>query len=64
MKLVKNTAGRLIPIEVNGEAQIPFQGINKFKPTGSKAKPPIRSCNDFPTDGNKVVKFHVFTIRS
>ncbi len=56
MKLVKNSAGRLIPIEVNDEAQIPFQGINKFKPSGNKAKPPIRSCKDFPVDGNKVVK--------
>jgi citrate lyase subunit alpha/citrate CoA-transferase len=56
MKLVKNAAGRLVPTEVNGNEQIPFQGINKFKPTGNKAKPPIRSCNDFPTDGNKVVK--------
>ena len=56
MKLVKNAAGRLVPTEVNGNEQIPFQGINKFKPTGNKAKPPIRSCKDFPADGNKVVK--------
>ena len=56
MKLIKNSIGRLVPTEVNGNEQIPFQGINKFKPTGNKAKPPIRSCNDFPTDGNKVVK--------
>jgi citrate lyase subunit alpha/citrate CoA-transferase len=56
MKLVKNAAGRFVPIEINGQKQIPFMGINKFKPTGDKAKPPIRSCNDFPTNGNKVVK--------
>jgi len=56
MNLVKNTAGRLVPIEVNGEQQIPFKGVNKFKPTGVKAKPPIRSCIDYPKDGNKFVK--------
>ena len=56
MKLVKNAAGRLVPTEVNGQEQIPFMGINKYKPSGNKAKPPIRSCKDYPSDGNKVVK--------
>jgi len=56
MKLVKNAAGRLVPTEVNGKKQIPFQGISKYKPTGNKAKPPIRSCKDFPLNGNKVIK--------
>ena len=56
MKLIKNAAGRLVPTEVNGETQIPFKGVNKYKPTGVKAKPPIRTCIDYPFDGNKVVK--------
>ncbi len=56
MKLVKNAAGRLIPSEVNGQSQIPFKGVNKYKPTGNKAKPPIKTCIDYPEDGNKVVK--------
>ena len=56
MKLVKNAAGRFVPIEVNGEPQIPFKGVDKYKPSGVKAKPPIRSCIDYPSDGNKVVK--------
>ncbi len=55
MKLVKNAAGRFVPAEVNGQEQIPFKGINKHKPSGNKAKPSIRSCVDFPSDGNKVV---------
>lgn len=55
MKLVKNAVGRLVPTEVNGEKQIPYKGIGKHKVTGNKAKPPIRSCNDYPSDGNKVV---------
>ena len=56
MKLVKNAAGRLVPTEVNGQQQIPFKGVNKYKPSGNKAKPPIRTCIDYPKDGNKVVK--------
>ena len=56
MNFVKNAAGRLVPTEVNRQKQIPFQGINKYKPRGSKAKPPIRTCIDYPEDGNKVVK--------
>ncbi len=56
MKLQKNAAGRLVPDEVNGEKQIRFMGVNKFKPEGYKAKPSIRTCIDYPMDGNKVVK--------
>jgi citrate lyase subunit alpha / citrate CoA-transferase len=56
MKLVKNAAGRLVPTVVNGKKQIPFKGINKYKPSGHKAAPPIRSCVDYPSDGNKVQK--------
>ena len=56
MKLIKNAAGRLVPTEVNGQEQIPFKGINKYRPKGHKAKPPIRTCIDYPKDGNKVVK--------
>lgn len=55
MKLVKNAANRLVPDEINGQKQIPFKGVNKYKPTGCKAKPPVRSCMDFPEDGNKIV---------
>lgn len=56
MKLVKNAAGRLVPTQINGQKQIPYKGIGKHKPTGNKAKPPIRSCADYPADGNKLVK--------
>ncbi len=56
MKLVKNAAGRLVPTTVNGEKQIPFKGVNKYKPTGRKYGPSIKSCVDYPLDGNKVVK--------
>ena len=56
MKLVKNKANRLVPDEINGQTQVPFQGVNKYKPSGIKAKPSVRSCIDYPSDGNKVVK--------
>ena len=56
MKLIENAAGRLVPTEVNGQKQIPFEGVNKHKPTGNKAKPPIRTCIDYPSDGNKLAK--------
>jgi citrate lyase subunit alpha/citrate CoA-transferase len=56
MKLVRNAAGRLVPTIVNGRKEIPFKGVDKYKPIGNKAKPPIRTCMDYPKDGNKVVK--------
>jgi len=56
MNLVKNTAGRLVPTEINGQEQIPFKGVSKYKPNGNKAKPPIRSCTNYPSSGNKVQK--------
>jgi citrate lyase subunit alpha/citrate CoA-transferase len=56
-ELVENAAGRLVPTVVNGQEQTPFHGVGKYKPTGRKAAPPIRSCNDYPADGNKVVSY-------
>ncbi len=56
MKLVKNAIGRKVPTVVNGLKSIPFKGVNKYKPSGNKAKPKINSCIDFPDNGNKIVK--------
>lgn len=56
-ELVRNGAGRMVPTMVNGQPQVPFQGVGKFAPTGRKAAPPIRSSNDYPRDGNKVVAY-------
>lgn len=56
MKLVKNAIGRLVPDKINGKEQIPFKGIGKYRPTAFMAAPPIRSCADYPADGNKVAK--------
>lgn len=53
--MVLNAAGRLVPLEINGEKQIPYKGIGKHKPEGRRYGPPLNSCDDFPADGNKLV---------
>ena len=53
--LIENTAGRAVPASINGEAHTPFQGIGKFKPSGHQARPAIRTCADYASDGNKLV---------
>jgi citrate lyase subunit alpha/citrate CoA-transferase len=54
MNHVANVAGRIVPTQVNGRAVVPYQGVGKFIPQGRKAAPPIRSCAQYPSDGNKV----------
>jgi len=53
--LLENAAGRMVPAEVNGIVQTPFQGVGEYRPGKSKAAPPIRSCADYPPDGDKRV---------
>ena len=55
IKLVKNAAGRRVPTVVNGIKAFPYQGVGKFFPNGNKAAVPIRSCQDYPSSGNKVI---------
>jgi citrate lyase subunit alpha/citrate CoA-transferase len=55
VKLVKNALGRLVPTEVNGQPQVPYKGIGKYKPTGRKYAPFIASSADYPADGNKTI---------
>ncbi|MEI6057282.1 MAG: citrate lyase subunit alpha, partial [Lentisphaerota bacterium] len=55
VKLVKNAAGRMVPVEVNGKSVIPFKGIGQHRPSGNKYGPPIVSSLDYPKDGNKCV---------
>jgi citrate lyase subunit alpha / citrate CoA-transferase len=50
-----NAAGRIVPLNVNGAAQTPFKGVGKFLPSGHKARPCVRSCAEYPADGNKIV---------
>jgi citrate lyase subunit alpha / citrate CoA-transferase len=54
-RLTTNKTGREVPEIVNGVPMIPFGGVGAHTPTGNKYGPPIRSCSDFPPDGNKLV---------
>lgn len=55
VKTVMNAAGRKVPLAINGQPAIPFRGVGKHRPSGVKYSPPIPTCADFPSDGNKVV---------
>ncbi|MEA3349817.1 MAG: citrate lyase subunit alpha [Chloroflexota bacterium] len=52
-KFVKNTVGRMIPNEINGESIVPFKGVHQYKTPGRRYAPPITSCADYPDDGDK-----------
>lgn len=51
----KNVLGRLVPTRVNGRDAVPYAGVGMFRPSGRKAAPLIRSCIDYPADGDKRV---------
>jgi citrate lyase subunit alpha / citrate CoA-transferase len=53
--LVRNAADRLVVTEVNGREAIPYAGVGAHRPTGRRAAPPIPSCADYPSNGNKIV---------
>ncbi|MGE5418545.1 MAG: citrate lyase subunit alpha [Chloroflexota bacterium] len=55
VRTVLNAAGRYVPEEINGQRVIPFMGVGKHRPAGTKHAPAIPSCTDYPEDGNKVV---------
>ncbi|MGD8868854.1 MAG: citrate lyase subunit alpha [Gemmatimonadales bacterium] len=52
-ELMVNAIGRRVPAVVNGKPQVPFQGVGAFEPQGRKHAPPIRSCRDYPSNGDK-----------
>ena len=55
VKLERNAAGRLVPVEVNGRDSVPFMGVGQYRPSGTKAAPRIVTCADYPDDGDKRV---------
>ncbi len=55
INIKKNAAGRLVPAQINGQSAIPYMGIGKHRPEGSKHAPSIPSCVDYPPDGNKII---------
>lgn len=54
-EMTVNAAGREVPQIINGERHVPYQGVNKYRPKGRKAAPPIATCIDYPPDGDKRV---------
>ena len=54
-QLIENAVSRLVPAEVNGQLQLPFMGVGKFRPEGVKHAPPVTSNADYPADGNKMI---------
>ncbi len=52
-EFVTNAAGRRVPTVVNGKAQTAFPGVGVRRPQGAKHAPPIRTCLDYPADGDK-----------
>jgi citrate lyase subunit alpha/citrate CoA-transferase len=54
-ELVKNAAGRWVPVEENGAQQFPYLGVGKHIPTGQRFAPRISSSANFPLDGNKLI---------
>ena len=56
VQLLENAVGRRVPAVANGRAQVPFAGVGKYRPEGTKAAPKVASCADYPDDGNKVKK--------
>jgi citrate lyase subunit alpha/citrate CoA-transferase len=54
-KLVHNAAGRQVPTVVNGKPQTPFQGVGRHRPEASKHGARVRSCADYPANGDKRV---------
>ena len=55
VRTTRNAAGRIVPVEINGNEAVPFRGIGKYRPEGRKHSPAIPTCIDYPEDGNKVV---------
>ena len=54
-EFVTNAVGRRVPTRVNGRDQTPVRGVGGHEPTGRKHGPAVRSCKDFPANGDKRV---------
>jgi citrate lyase subunit alpha/citrate CoA-transferase len=52
--LVRNAAGRLVPLEINGRPVIPYRGVGAYQPQGNHHAPRITCNHDYPENGNKL----------
>ena len=55
LETVTNAAGCVVPVEVNGQMQRPYTGLHEDRPVGRKHGAPIRTCSDYPANGDKRV---------
>ncbi len=53
MTLTRNAAGRMAPTEINGKPAIPYQGVDAYRPRGRTVGRILRSCADYPANGDK-----------
>jgi citrate lyase subunit alpha / citrate CoA-transferase len=51
-QMVRNAAGREVPVMVNGRPQVPYQGVGR-PAEGRMHAPAVRSCADYPANGDK-----------
>ena len=63
-KVIRNAIGRLVPTEINGKLELPFQGVGKYLPTGRKAAPQLASCANYPANGKLVTDLKQALIRA
>jgi citrate lyase subunit alpha/citrate CoA-transferase len=54
-ELVVNAAGRRVPTVVNDTEQVAYRGVAAHAPEGAKHGAAIRSCKDYPENGDKRV---------
>jgi citrate lyase subunit alpha/citrate CoA-transferase len=47
--------GRAVPATINGRTTVPFAGVGVHRPEGNQAPVPIRTCVDYPANGDKRV---------
>ncbi|MFQ5511955.1 MAG: citrate lyase subunit alpha [Candidatus Krumholzibacteriia bacterium] len=55
-EFVVNGIGRRVPTVVNGREQVAFRAVGAHRPGAAKYGPPVRSCRDYPADGDKRVR--------
>ena len=55
LDLEVNAVGRRVPAVVNDRPQAAFAGLGAHQPTDHKHGPLVRSCRDYPDDGDKRV---------
>lgn len=53
LEMKKNALGRLVPTMANGKEQVPFMGVDQYRPSGKRHAPPIPSAMDYPRNGDK-----------